>query len=84
MTKNSDKPLVVGLAGFGTVGGGLVRLLDENADLIRRRCGRDIVLKKVLVRNATKAAAPSCPPERNLPPITARLPMILKSTCWWN
>ena len=31
MTKNSDKPLVVGLAGFGTVGGGLVRLLDENA-----------------------------------------------------
>ena len=55
MTKNSEKPLVVGLAGFGTVGGGLVRLLDENADLIRRRCGRSIVLKKVLVRNATKA-----------------------------
>ena len=46
MTKNSEKPLVVGLAGFGTVGGGLVRLLDENAELIRRRCGRAIVLKK--------------------------------------
>ena len=61
MTKNSDKPLVVGLAGFGTVGGGLVRLLDENADLIRRRCGRDIVLKKVLVRNATKARSAQLP-----------------------
>lgn len=61
MTKNSDKPLVVGLAGFGTVGGGLVRLLDENADLIRRRCGRGIVLKKVLVRNATKARSAQLP-----------------------
>lgn len=61
MTKNSEKPLVVGLAGFGTVGGGLVRLLDENADLIRRRCGRTIVLKKVLVRNATKARSAQLP-----------------------
>ena len=60
MTKNSEKPLVVGLAGFGTVGGGLVRLLDENADLIRRRCGRAIVLKKVLVRN-TKARSAQLP-----------------------
>ncbi len=61
MTKNSEKPLVVGLAGFGTVGGGLVRLLDENADLIRRRCGRAIVLKKVLVRSATKARSAQLP-----------------------
>ena len=61
MTKNSEKPLVVGLAGFGTVGGGLVRLLDENAELIRRRCGRAIVLKKVLVRNATKARSAQLP-----------------------
>ena len=61
MTQNSEKPLVVGLAGFGTVGGGLVRLLDENADLIRRRCGRAIVLKKVLVRNATKARSAQLP-----------------------
>ena len=61
MTKNSEKPLVVGLAGFGTVGGGLVRLLDENADIIRRRCGRTIVLKKVLVRNATKARSAQLP-----------------------
>ena len=61
MTKNSDKPLVVGLAGFGTVGGGLVRLLEENADLIRRRSGRDILIRKVLVRNAKKARSVPLP-----------------------
>ena len=56
MTKaNESKPLVAGLAGFGTVGGGLARLLKENADIIRRRTGRVIVVKRVLVRNAQKA-----------------------------
>ena len=33
---DSNKPLVVGLAGFGTVGGGLARLLEENAGIIRQ------------------------------------------------
>ncbi|MBO6170539.1 MAG: homoserine dehydrogenase [Desulfovibrio sp.] len=66
MTRNSEKPLVVGLAGFGTVGGGLVRLLQENADLIRRRAGRDILLKKVLVRNVSKARAAQLPPGAEL------------------
>ncbi|WP_297671111.1 homoserine dehydrogenase [uncultured Desulfovibrio sp.] len=66
MTRNSEKPLVAGLAGFGTVGGGLVRLLQENADLIRRRAGRDILLKKVLVRNVAKARAAQLPPGAEL------------------
>ncbi|QLA16042.1 homoserine dehydrogenase [Desulfolutivibrio sulfoxidireducens] len=47
-------PLRLGLAGLGTVGAGLVRLLDQNADWIRRRVGRDIVLKTVLVRDLAK------------------------------
>jgi len=55
MSENTvRRPLIMGLAGFGTVGGGLARLVEENAHLIRRRTGRDIVIKKVLVRNATK------------------------------
>lgn len=66
MTRNSEKPLVAGLAGFGTVGGGLVRLLQENADLIRRRAGRDIRLKKVLVRNVSKVRAAQLPPGAEL------------------
>ena len=66
MTKaNESKPLVAGLAGFGTVGGGLARLLKENADIIRRRTGRDIVVKRVLVRNAQKARNVPLPRARN-------------------
>ena len=61
MTQESNKPLVIGLAGFGTVGGGLARLLEENADLIRRRGGRDMVVKKVLVRHAGKARQVALP-----------------------
>ena len=41
---NTDKPLRIGLAGLGTVGGGLVELLEKNATLIRRRTGRNIEL----------------------------------------
>ena len=33
--------LNIGLAGLGTVGGGLVRLLSENAEEIRARSGCD-------------------------------------------
>ena len=61
MTEQCNKPLVIGLAGFGTVGGGLARLLEENADLIRRRGGRDMVVKKVLVRHAGKARQVALP-----------------------
>lgn len=62
MSKNSEKPLLVGLAGCGTVGGGLVQLLEEHADLNRRRCGRDIRLKSVLVRNASRVRSAPLPP----------------------
>ncbi len=49
-----EKPIVIGLAGLGTVGRGLVRILAENADVIRRRIGRDVVLKTVAVRDLAK------------------------------
>ena len=45
------KPLVLGLAGCGTVGGGLLRLLETNADMIVQRTGRPIVVKRVLGRD---------------------------------
>jgi homoserine dehydrogenase len=37
----------VGLIGFGTVGTGTARILIENADIIRRRLGVPVVLKKI-------------------------------------
>ena len=55
--RTSLSPLRVGLAGMGTVGGGLVRLLDEHKAMIERRTGRDIVLRKVLVRTASPERA---------------------------
>ena len=46
--------LTLGLAGLGTVGGGLVRLLSENAEEIRARSGCDFRLKTVAVRNPNR------------------------------
>ena len=42
--------LNIGLAGLGTVGGGLVRLLSENAEEIRARSGCDFNLKRIKLR----------------------------------
>ncbi|MBL6929739.1 MAG: homoserine dehydrogenase [Rhodospirillales bacterium] len=42
-----DNPLKIAIAGLGTIGGGTVRLLRENADLLKRRCGRDLVVGAV-------------------------------------
>lgn len=50
-----NRPLKIALAGFGTVGGGLLSLIPENADLIHKRCGKNIEVKTVLVRDKNKA-----------------------------
>jgi homoserine dehydrogenase len=46
--------LKVALAGLGTVGGGVIRLLDENRDLIARRAGRPIEVVAVSARDRSK------------------------------
>lgn len=50
----AEKPLRLGLAGLGTVGGGVVRLLRENAELARSRTGRDITLVAAANRTESK------------------------------
>lgn len=57
-----DKPFYIGIAGFGTVGGGLCQLLQENRDIISRRIGRQIEVKTILVRNKNKARSVPTPP----------------------
>ena len=52
-------PLTLGIAGFGTVGSGLIRILTENREEIFSRTGRDIRVKTVLVRDASRQRA--CP-----------------------
>ena len=44
-------PLRIGLAGLGTVGAGVVKLLETNAELITRRAGRPIVVTAVSARD---------------------------------
>ncbi len=48
------KALRVGIAGLGTVGAGVVRLLQENADIIAARAGRPILVTAVSARDATR------------------------------
>ena len=57
----ADSPLVLGIAGFGTVGSGLVRILTENRTEIRARTGRDIRIKTILVRDVSRPRACSLP-----------------------
>jgi len=48
------EPLRIALAGLGTVGGGVIRVLDENGDLIARRAGRRIEIVAVSARDRFK------------------------------
>ncbi len=48
------RPLRIGLAGLGTVGAGVARLLRDNDALIAARAGRRIAVRAVSARNRTR------------------------------
>jgi homoserine dehydrogenase len=48
------EPLKIALAGLGTVGGGVVKLLDTNRELITRRAGRPIEIVAVNARDRNR------------------------------
>jgi homoserine dehydrogenase len=48
------QPLRIAIAGLGTVGAGVIKLLDANRDLIARRAGRVIEIVAVSAQNRTK------------------------------
>lgn len=50
----SGAPLRIALAGLGTVGAGVIRLLDANRELISRRAGRPIEVVAVSARDRSK------------------------------
>ncbi|MDZ7909664.1 MAG: homoserine dehydrogenase [Gemmobacter sp.] len=47
-------PLRLGLAGLGTVGIGVVKIVQQHADLITRRTGRPVVITAVSARDRSK------------------------------
>ena len=53
----------VGLLGCGTVGGGVLRLLQENAASFRERVGVPLEVRRVLVRDLDKPRVSACPRE---------------------
>src|SRR5262249_31746631 len=53
------EPLRIAVAGLGTVGGGVVRVLAERADDLGRRAGRDIQLAQVCALDRGKRRAQS-------------------------
>ena len=50
-----SEPLKIALAGLGTVGVGVIRLVEANKALIERRAGRPIVITVVSARDRTRA-----------------------------
>ncbi|MFV0644469.1 MAG: homoserine dehydrogenase [Sphingomonadaceae bacterium] len=48
------KPLRIALAGLGTVGAGVIRVLQDNQDLLARRAGRAIEIVAVSARDRSK------------------------------
>ena len=49
-----SRPLSVGVAGLGTVGGGVLKLLRANADIIAARAGRAIAVTAVSARDRNR------------------------------
>ena len=49
-----SEKIIIGIAGLGTVGSGLVEMLQKNREDILRRSGREFVIKAVAVHNLNK------------------------------
>ncbi|HPF78544.1 MAG TPA: homoserine dehydrogenase, partial [Alphaproteobacteria bacterium] len=50
----SSIPYRIGIAGLGTVGAGVVKVLQENADLVEQRAGRPVEIVSVTASNKNK------------------------------
>jgi homoserine dehydrogenase len=53
-------PVRIGLLGCGTVGGGVIHLLADNARYLGERIGVPLEVKRILVRDIEKERVPEC------------------------
>ncbi|WP_028878473.1 homoserine dehydrogenase [Terasakiella pusilla] len=49
-----DKPIKIAIAGLGTVGAGVIKVLNDNAEAIAARCGRTIEVSAVSARDRNR------------------------------
>lgn len=56
-------PVRITLLGCGTVGGGVIQLIRDNAEYLASRVGAPLEVTKVLVRDINKQRVPECQPE---------------------
>jgi homoserine dehydrogenase len=57
------KSIGIGLAGFGTVGGGVYKNLEANRALLTQRLGATFEIRRVAVRDLTKPRPVDAPPD---------------------
>ena len=50
MSESQKSPVKIALLGCGTVGGGVLRLLEDNRELFASRVGAELQVQHVLVR----------------------------------
>src|SRR3989338_7629053 len=59
--KNATKTIKIGLLGLGTVGSGVVKILQNQAKAIEEKTGMRLVLKKICVQSISKKRAVGFP-----------------------
>jgi homoserine dehydrogenase len=80
MPEVRSQPLPIALAGFGTVGEGVWRILTEHPQHIPSRCGHAIEIKQIAVKNLAKHR-PSTHHLQHVPPrlLTDRLEELVRN-----
>jgi homoserine dehydrogenase len=63
LIKRSEKMIRLGILGFGTVGTGVVSIINKHSNDIKRKIGTDIKIKKILVNRRDKKRDINLEPE---------------------
>src|SRR5690554_2705570 len=75
-------PIQLGLLGCGTVGGGVLRLLSDNARYFGERLGVPLQVRRVLVRDRAKERVPEC--DRRLLTTSPGDVVDTRPLTWWS
>jgi homoserine dehydrogenase len=60
LSETQKSPVKIALLGCGTVGGGVLRLLEDNREFLASRVGAELQVQHVLVRDLGKARGKEC------------------------